>query len=104
RELGDAGALACLGVSPSLARRERRHALRLARQIGIALRTVRTNELLNPRYVANAGDRCFHCKATLFAALSEVARQIGFAAVADGVHLDDLHDHVGGITAARRFG
>jgi uncharacterized protein len=104
RELGGEKVLACLGVSPSLARIERRDALRLAGLIGVAVRTVRTNELQNPGYIANAGDRCFHCKATLFAALAEVALQIGFAAVADGVHLDDLHNHTGGIAAARRFG
>ncbi len=82
--------LAVLGVSPSLASRERAAAIELAAEIGVTLRTVDTDELARPDYVANAGDRCYHCKTELFSRLGALARQEGFAVLCSGDNLDDL--------------
>jgi uncharacterized protein len=103
RELGDRS-LACLGVSPSLPARERRHAIELAERMGLRYREVSSNEQDDPRYVANGADRCFFCKSALFSRLISIARQEGWREVADGVHLGDAADHQHGIAAARHAG
>jgi len=100
QELG-ARSLACIGVSPSYPARERRAAVALAQTLGIAYRLVETREGADPRYAANADDRCYYCKSELFRGLSALALREGWAVVADGVHADDAPDHRHGIRAAR---
>jgi uncharacterized protein len=99
RELGDR-ALACIGVSPSYPRRELDAAVELARRRGIRVRVVETEEHLDPRYRANATDRCYHCKTELFGRLRAVADDEGIAVVVDGSNADDAHDHRPGMAAA----
>ncbi|HZL37381.1 MAG TPA: ATP-dependent sacrificial sulfur transferase LarE [Tepidisphaeraceae bacterium] len=103
QELGERSQ-ACLGVSPSLPRREMRHAVKLAEQMGVVCRLVNTLEGDDARYAANGADRCFFCKSELFGRLIALARDEGWSAVADGVHAEDISDHHNGIAAARRLG
>ncbi|MBV2365427.1 ATP-dependent sacrificial sulfur transferase LarE [Streptomonospora nanhaiensis] len=93
------GALAVTAVSPSLAAAERRAARAFAAEHGIAHLEVCTDEGERPDYVANGGDRCFHCKSALLDALAPLAARLG-AAVATGTNLDDLGDHRPGLRAA----
>ncbi|MEE8398149.1 MAG: ATP-dependent sacrificial sulfur transferase LarE [Desulfobacterales bacterium] len=100
--------LAAIADSPSLARREYRHALAFARDHGIPLRIVRTGEMEDPSYVANEGDRCYYCKKALFETLEELRLQLEGSlteetawSLAYGVNLDDLGDHRPGIQAGR---
>lgn len=92
--------LAVTGVSPSLARAELADARELAARIGARHREVDTFEHLEPRYVANAGDRCYHCKTDLYARLDEIRRAEGYAAILDGTNIDDLGDTRPGLRAA----
>ena len=46
----------------------------LAKDIGVELRTVETDELEDPNFVVNQADRCFHCKSHLCRTLLEIAR------------------------------
>src|SRR3954468_4212532 len=55
-------ALAVTAVSPALATGELDGAREVARAVGIAHETIRTDELARPGYVANDRDRCYHCK------------------------------------------
>ena len=88
--------LAVLADSPSLARREYRHALAFANEHGIPLQIVETHEMRNPLYEANRGDRCYHCKKALFERIEELRRQPNNPLsnlswpVFYGVNLDDL--------------
>jgi len=99
--------VAALADSPSLARREYRHALNFAREHGIPLKSVRTGEMDNPLYVANEGDRCYYCKQALFERLGDLREQLEGAmaeaawSICYGVNLDDLGDHRPGIQAGR---
>jgi pyridinium-3,5-biscarboxylic acid mononucleotide sulfurtransferase len=102
RELGER-AVAVTAVSASLARSERAAASAFAREHGIAHVEVATDELERPEYVANAGDRCFHCKSALFDALEPLAALSG-ARIALGTNLDDLGDHRPGQRAAAARG
>jgi uncharacterized protein len=63
--LGDRS-LAVIADSPSLPRRELEEALEVARQFGIAVRTVKTGEFDNESYLSNPTNRCYFCKHELF--------------------------------------
>ena len=62
---------------------------------------IETHEFENPLYVANAADRCYHCKDELFARMQTLARERGFEAVAYGINADDRRDFRPGHRAAR---
>jgi pyridinium-3,5-biscarboxylic acid mononucleotide sulfurtransferase len=102
RALGER-AVAVTAVSASLPAAERRAAAALAHRHGIAHVEVCTDELTRPGYVANAGDRCFHCKSALFDAIAPLVTLSG-AVVALGTNLDDLGDHRPGQRAAAERG
>ncbi|GIW09163.1 MAG: TIGR00268 family protein [Dehalococcoidia bacterium] len=97
-------ALAVTADSPTLPRRELEEARALAAQIGIPHRVVPTNQLDRAEFVANAPDRCFHCKVDLYEHLGPLAQQEGYAVIFDGLNADDLSDYRPGREAARRYG
>jgi pyridinium-3,5-biscarboxylic acid mononucleotide sulfurtransferase len=90
-------------VSASLAPEELADCRALAAQWGLRWRTVSTDELDDPEYVANGADRCYHCKASLLSALTPLATA-DLAVVLLGVNLDDLGDHRPGQRAAAERG
>ncbi len=104
RALGADNVLAAIGVSPSLARRERDEGRRLAKQIGAELVEIETHEMSNPAYAANPANRCFYCKTDLFGRLKELAFQREFKAVASGANADDTGDFRPGLQAGRELG
>jgi len=97
----------CAGViadSPSLPRAELAEAKRLAAEIGVRLAVIETAELEDPRYRANAGDRCYFCKAALFETMQTWAEREGFEALAFGEITDDAADDRPGARAAGERG
>jgi uncharacterized protein len=103
RALGDR-AMAVIADSPSLPRRELAEARELARELGVRLEVVQTDELTDPDYVANAGDRCYFCKSALFRAMERVAEVTNVAYLAFGEITDDLSDDRPGARAAGERG
>lgn len=90
RAVGQDNTVLLLGVSPSLARRERRLAHRQAEQLGLTVVEVATHELENPFYSANPVDRCYFCKDELFTRLdARVVDELGLDVVAYGENADD---------------
>ena len=82
--------VALLGISPSLAKRERRLAHRTAAQIGARVVEVATHEGERSAYIRNDVDRCYFCKDELFTRIGDdVAREYGLAAIAYGENADD---------------
>ena len=99
--------LAVTASSPSVAQGEVENAALLAREIGVAHEIIETREFDDPRYRANAADRCYFCKSELYSKLSRTASQRGFEAVLDGTNADDGRaalDLRPGRAAAREFG
>lgn len=98
--------VAAIADSPSLARREYRFALNFAQEHGIPLRIVRPEEMENPLYRANQGNRCYYCKKALFEKLEELRGNFEGALAGSswpvfyGVNQDDLGDYRPGIEAA----
>jgi uncharacterized protein len=101
--LGPDRALALTAVSPSLPESERRACADLAARWGLRWEAVTTDELANPDYARNDGDRCYWCKDALMEAAAPVAAARG-ATVVLGVNLDDLDDHRPGQRAAAERG
>jgi uncharacterized protein len=92
---------ALLAVSPSLPRAERAEAHRLAADLGADLEELATTETELPGYRANAGDRCYFCKSTLYGVAEALAAARGEAGVLlNGTQLDDLGDVRPGLRAA----
>ena len=60
-------AIAVTADSASVARAEIDDAIRLARQIGIGHRLIKTEEFEDEDYLKNDGTRCYHCKSELCA-------------------------------------
>jgi len=96
--------LAVTGLSPSVPAAEREEAAQLARHLGARHVFIQTAELDRPGYVANAPDRCYHCKTDLYERLEAMARTDGYAWVLDGANVDDLGDVRPGREAARQHG
>src|SRR5437763_1823515 len=97
-------ALAVTAVSPSLPPGELVAARRVAAEIGIRHRTIRTREDEREAYLANGVDRCYHCKSELYDALREVAEEEGLPVVVSGANADDLGDFRPGLRAAGERG
>jgi len=53
-----------------------------------------------PAFLANAPDRCYHCKKLLFGKLKDIARQRGIRHIAHAANADDSTDYRPGTKAA----
>lgn len=98
-ELGE-NALSVTGISPSLAAREKDLAAEIARRFGFRYETIKTDELSNANYRANAPDRCYFCKSELYDKLTVLAKKRNLNFIADGSTVDDLTDYRPGRRAA----
>src|SRR3546814_10522266 len=91
--LGPDRALAVTAVSPSLPGSERVACAELATRWGLRWQEVVTDEIDNPDYARNDGDRCYWCKDALHSAIGPSADAAGSATVCPGVIVDDLDAH-----------
>lgn len=102
--VGPERTVAVIGRSASYPAVQWATARRVADEFGIPVLEVDTDELADPRYVANPTNRCYFCKSELWSRLLPVARAQGFAVIVDGTNADDLQDHRPGALAAREAG
>lgn len=101
--LGDR-AVAVTAVSASLPAHELAEAEAIARGIGVRHVLVDSHETDDPRYLANAPNRCYFCKSEVYDLLVAYAHREGYACIADGTNADDAGDHRPGRQAARERG
>ncbi|MEZ5115938.1 MAG: ATP-dependent sacrificial sulfur transferase LarE [Candidatus Nanopelagicales bacterium] len=90
RALGADRVAAATAISDSLPAGELAGARAFAAGLGVRLVTPVTHELDREGYRANAGDRCYFCKAELLEVLTPLAGELGLAAVATGTNADDV--------------
>ena len=93
-------ALSVTALSPSYSAHDRSVVEEFVRQLGVRHEFIETREMENPKYRANAADRCYFCKDELFNVLDVMAQERGFAAIAYGVNADDTLDFRPGHRAA----
>ena len=103
KALGDR-ALAITADYKTLSQEELDSARSVANEIGITHRVIQYDELENPEFVKNDGQRCYHCRTELGRHLAEEARKAGTELIVDGTNLDDLLDYRPGIRALRENG
>jgi uncharacterized protein len=101
-ELG-AAVVAVTADSPSLTRRALAEATAFCAGRGIVHRIVATSEFANPAYVANDGQRCYHCKAELLDVMRALPMDPG-GELWIGAIADDLADWRPGMKAAGERG
>ena len=93
-------ALSITAISPSFSAHDRDQLDSFLASTGIHHEFVTTNEMDNPAYRANAGDRCYFCKDELFSVLDNLALARKISAVAYGINADDTRDFRPGHRAA----
>ncbi len=102
RTLGDR-VLGVIADSPSLPRKALGSALDVARTLGVRVEVIATREFENDSYLGNPPNRCYFCKAELFARMNALAAERGFAAIAYGENADDPAHLRPGSQAAAEF-
>lgn len=103
RALGT-NAVGVLALSPSYPEWELDDARAQATAMGAVLVVKHTREVEDPRYSANAPNRCYFCKSALFDACDEVKAERALRATVYGANLDDLGDDRPGHMAAKERG
>jgi len=82
-------AVACTAKSETLPEAELVDAKRVASEIPIRHEIVSFSELESDEFVANDGDRCYHCRTMRLGRMIETARDLGIDTVCDGTNADD---------------
>jgi uncharacterized protein (TIGR00268 family) len=82
-------AVACTARSETLPAAELDDARRVADEIGIRHETVAFSELDSDAFVANDGDRCYHCRSMRLGVMFDRARDLGIPTVCDGTNASD---------------
>lgn len=96
--------LACVSAGVVEPKHVLQRAKRIAKDLGVRLQTIDTDELKDPNFVANKADRCFHCKSHLCRQLLDIADKNGLKYVVFGTNADDLDDFRPGNRAMKIFG
>jgi pyridinium-3,5-biscarboxylic acid mononucleotide sulfurtransferase len=102
--LGPERVLAVIGRSASYPEEQWRVARDVATRLGLPVAEIDTDEMDDPRYVANPSNRCYFCKSELWGKLAPLAQERGLAVVVDGTNADDIGGHRPGMRAAREHG
>ena len=101
--LGSENVLAAIAAGPSLPKSQYDKAIKMAKDMQVAVETVEPNELADTAYSANKADRCFHCKNRLFKILNQLAQEKNCDYVVCGSNLDDYDDYRPGNKAVKNF-
>jgi uncharacterized protein len=92
-------------ITPAVPAAATARVLRTAEVEGWKLRTVRSREFEDERYLANPRDRCFVCKSHLYEAMHDLVQAVGGAhALLSGANADDLGEYRPGLRAAAEAG
>jgi uncharacterized protein len=94
-------AVAVIAQSPTYTSDELSDAKKIAKEIGIKLFVIETNELENSDFNKNPENRCYFCKKELLTNLIGFAHELGFKIVFEGTNFSDLNDHRPGFKAVQ---
>ena len=103
QELGDQ-VLAVVVASELFRQEEFDLAVKLAEDIGVPVLKTEIQELADERIVANQPDSWYYSKQLLYAHLNELAKDLGYQYVLDGMIMDDMDDFRPGLQARTEAG
>ncbi len=103
QELGDQ-VLAVVVASELFRKQEFEDAVQLAKNMGVRVYKTAIKELENPMIVANNPDSWYYSKKMLYSHLQELALEMDYPYVLDGMIMDDLNDFRPGMRARTEAG
>src|SRR5690625_4858201 len=103
QELGDQ-VLAVVVASELFRQQEFTDAVKLAERLGVKVYQTEMKELENPAIVANNPDSWYHSKKMLYSHLNQIAKELEYPYVLDGMIMDDLDDFRPGLIARTEEG
>ena len=95
--------VAVTAESPTYTPEELDEAKNVAKEMGIKLYVVETDELSNEDFSKNPENRCYYCKKELLKRLKKVANDLGFKAVFEGTNFSDLTGHRPGFKVVKEM-
>jgi len=95
--------LAVTANSETYPKEELLFAKRMAKELGVRHKIIRTCELEDERFVRNPIDRCYFCKTELFRKLKLLAKKYNLNAVVDASNVSDKKDFRPGDKAKREL-
>ncbi len=96
-----------LGVTFSsevVPRFEVKKAQRVAQEIGIKHKIIKTKLLDNKDFIKNSPQRCYFCKRAVFSLIKKIAKEMGYNHVACGENADDKNFYRPGMKACKELG
>ncbi|MGJ9457750.1 ATP-dependent sacrificial sulfur transferase LarE [Oceanobacillus sp. CF4.6] len=103
QELGD-DVLAVVVASELFRREEFDGAVKLAENMGVRVLKTEMKELENPAIAANTPESWYHSKKMLYSRLNNIAEEMGYHYVLDGMIMDDMDDFRPGLKARTEEG
>ncbi|MBW8351918.1 ATP-dependent sacrificial sulfur transferase LarE [Bacillus sp. IITD106] len=103
QELGDQ-VLAVVVYSELFRKEEFDGAVKLAEKMGVKVFQTEIRELNNPLIIANNPDSWYHSKKMLYSHLKELAEELNYPYVLDGMIMDDMDDFRPGLKARTEEG
>ncbi|PWD97822.1 ATP-dependent sacrificial sulfur transferase LarE [Marinilabilia rubra] len=102
--LGKNNAVAIIGDSPALKRKDYQQALDFCDSHFIQHHTIKPGEIEDPRYNSNPVDRCFWCKNSLYTAMVQLRESVyPEFEIINGSNKSDLGDYRPGLKAADEY-
>jgi uncharacterized protein len=103
REVLGEKVVAVIAKSPTYPSRELEDAQAVAKEIGVKVRIIETNELADENFSRNPENRCYYCKRELLTQLLKEAEKLGFGVVFEGTNYSDLSEHRPGFQAVKEL-
>jgi pyridinium-3,5-biscarboxylic acid mononucleotide sulfurtransferase len=104
QELGNDQVLAVVVASELFRKQEFEAAVQFAQDLGVRVHQTEIKELEDPGIVANDPDSWYHSKKLLYSHLNQLAKELGYTYVLDGLIMDDLDDFRPGMQARTEQG
>lgn len=104
REVLGEKVVAVIAKSPAYPAEELDEAKNVAKEIGIKIFTIETQEMSNENFTSNPENRCYYCKKELLTQLLKLTSALGFGVVFEGTNFSDLkEDHRPGFQAVNEL-
>lgn len=104
QELGSANVLAVVVASELFRAEEFEDAVKLAEKMGVHVHQTEIKELEDEKIVANTPESWYYSKKMLYAHLNQLAKDLGYDYVLDGMIMDDNDDFRPGMKARTEAG
>ena len=96
--------LAVTADSPTYQRQELKFSKKMARELGVRHKVIKTLELEDKNFIKNPVDRCYFCKSELFSRLRKIAKDSRLNFVVDASNVSDKKDFRPGSIAKNELG